>query len=346
MNRLTAGFARLHDVESVLGVARTPRAGYALGLAVWLLAGCGGAAPATPTAIPASVVRPVQPTPAYPTSAAVYALLTPGMTPQFVDAPAANAAAPAAAGSGERAAIALYMQEQTPSAMGIAPGGAAIYAERGGRVVASVPVAGVLTVTGKSADGAWYAVYNDDAVFGWTPAGQLRVYGDEDLVIVEEAPDPGPIATLLAQAAEPVDVLDDLLAQLEATATAAAQQSMPTPAVAAAAVTPIPASLPATPTPDIDAEATTVTDAAVPAETSAAANVAATPAPNAGTGVVNSDGRLNLRAEPDTAAAIVRKLDPGDTVTILERNEDNTWLRVQVVDGVIGWVAAEFIAVQ
>jgi SH3-like domain-containing protein len=273
----------------------------------------------------------VQPTPAYPTSAAIYALLTPGVTPQFVDAPAADEAAAPAAG-GERAAIALYMQEQTPSAMGIAPGGASIYAERGGRVAASVPPAGVLTVTGKSADGAWYAVYNDDAVFGWTPAGQLRVYGGDDLVVVEEAPDPGPIATLLARAAEPVDVLDDLLAQFDATATAMAQQPTSAPVVAAATVIPMSPSLPATATPE-----PATPDAGAPA-------AAETPQPGAVTGVVSSDGRLNLRAEPDTAAAIVRKLDPGDTVTILEANAGNTWLRVQLDDGFTGWVAAEFIS--
>jgi uncharacterized protein YgiM (DUF1202 family) len=64
------------------------------------------------------------------------------------------------------------------------------------------------------------------------------------------------------------------------------------------------------------------------------------------TGVVSSDGRLNLRAAPDTAAAIVRKLEPGETVAILERNADGAWLRVQAADGVTGWVAAEFIEAQ
>ena len=345
----------MNKLQQVL--IRTRRADYtvvAVLLALWLLAGCGGPAVASPTAIPASVVRPVQPTPSYPTSAAVYALLTPGTTPQFVDASPAGSAAASTSGSGARAAVALYMQEQTPSAMGIAPGGAAIYAERGGRVLASVPVAGVLTVTGKSADGAWYAVYNNDAIFGWTPAGQLRVYGDEDLVVVEEAPDPAPIATLLAQAAEPVAVLDDLLAQFAATATAVAQQptQQPTPsptevpptevllaeADTPPAVTPRPAALVATPTP---APAAAAPESANPAPAQEPAQ-----AQTVTTGVVNSDGRLNLRAQPDTAAAIVRKLDPGEVVTVLEGNADATWLRVQVADGVTGWVAAEFIAAQ
>jgi uncharacterized protein YgiM (DUF1202 family) len=60
-------------------------------------------------------------------------------------------------------------------------------------------------------------------------------------------------------------------------------------------------------------------------------------------GVVTSDGRLNVRTGPDTAATIVRKLDPGAAVTIVERNADNTWLRLQFDDGATGWVAAEFV---
>ena len=65
---------------------------------------------------------------------------------------------------------------------------------------------------------------------------------------------------------------------------------------------------------------------------------------NAQTGIVISDGRLNLRTQPQTTAAIVRKLDPGDEVTIVERSADGAWLQVQLADGSSGWVAAEFIA--
>jgi uncharacterized protein YgiM (DUF1202 family) len=58
---------------------------------------------------------------------------------------------------------------------------------------------------------------------------------------------------------------------------------------------------------------------------------------------VTSEGRLNVRTEPETAAAIVRKLDPGAAVTIIERNPANTWLRIHFDDGATGWVSAEFI---
>jgi hypothetical protein len=303
-----------------------------MALAALALGGCGGPAQATPTAIPASVVRPVQPTPQYARESSIFSLLTPGASPQFVPTAGAEETPAGTDAGGERAAIKLYIENQTPSATGIAPGGSAIYAERGGRVLASVPVGGVLTVTGKSADGSWYAVYNDAAVYGWAPAGQLRVYGGEDLVVVEEAPDPAPVATLLAQAAQPVEVLDGLMAQFEATATALAQVPVATP-------TPAPT---ATPQPPAPAEATPT---AAPAEGTPSEDTPPAEQTTARKGTVTSEGRLNLRAEPDTAAAIVRKLDPGDTVTILEGNAGDPWLRVQLEDGETGWVSGEFVTV-
>lgn len=291
-----------------------------------VLAGCGGPQQAQATAIPASVVRPVQPTPQYPGGSDVFSLLTPGATARFVPTATAEAALAVAdeTDSYQRAAIKLFIENQTPSAVGIAPGGTAIYAERGGRTLAAVPIAGVLTVTGKSADSAWYSVYNEDAVFGWVPAGQLRVFGGEDLIVVEQAPDPAPVATLLAQAAQPVRVLDDLMIQFDAAATQAALQPAAPPAPA---WTPVPA----------EAAAVLATPPAYSLET-------ATPAGTSSAGVVTSEGRLNVRTQPDTAASIVRKLDTGASVTIVERNADRTWLRIQLDDGSMGWVSAEFIS--
>ena len=311
-------------------------------LAVGMAAGCGGPVQPTPTAIPASVVRPVQPTPVYPERANVYTLLTPAAAPQFVTPPADRIEVDSTAAGAARAAITLYIQNQTPSAMGIAPGGAAIYAERGGRSLAAVPVGGVLTVTGKSADGAWYAVYNDAAVYGWTPAGQLRVYGDDDLVVVEEAPDPAPIATLLAQAAEPVTVLDELMVQMEATVTAVAVEAASQPTLAPS---PVPTVAPVETVPPQPVLLPVATPAPVEAPAEAGEAQSALAADGAA-GVVSSEGRLNLRAQPDTAAAIVRKLEPGEAVAILGRSEDGAWLNVRVADGATGWVAAEYVVVQ
>lgn len=305
-----------------------------VGILLLVLGGCGGPQRAQPTAIPAGIVRPVQPTPQYPGGAEVFSLLTPAAAPQFVPTAAAEDALAVVdeSGSQQRAVIKLFIENQTPSAVGIAPGGTAIYAERGGRTLAAVPPGGVLTVTGKSADGAWYSVYNDSATFGWVPTAQLRVYGGENLVVVDTAPDPAPVATLLAQAAEPVHVLDDLMATLAVSATLAAIQ--PTAGLSTPRSTQA-----ATPEPSVEGALATPTVVETPA---AGPEPGESPAPPA-RGIVVSDSRLNLRSAPDTAAVIARKLEPGAAVAILERSADGAWLRLQLDDGTTGWVAAEYI---
>jgi uncharacterized protein YgiM (DUF1202 family) len=199
--------------------------------------------------------------------------------------------------------VQLLLQAQTPSGMGVATGGGAIYATPGGRVLARIPVGGIVTVTGKSADGAWFAVYDDDANFGWTPAGQLRVYNSEVLLTVAAAPDPGPVATLLAEANIPVRVLDTLLPTLEARATLAAAPT------------------------DED-----TSSSALPSPTATAGMP----------GVVTSEGRLNLRAAPATTAAVAAKLAPGAALVATGRTAAGNWLLVQAGDS-NGWVAAEFV---
>jgi predicted small lipoprotein YifL len=185
---------------------------------VLALAGCGQAALATPTAIPADVVRPVQPTPVYTTQVDVFTLATPQHTPVLITptpTPALDTLSAIRQGpAGWRALLAI---EQPPSALGIATAGAVIYDQPGGRVLKQIPPTGVLNVTGISADGRWLSVYDDDAVFGWTPAGQLSLFGADDLTVVDKAVNPGVAATLIAEAMEPVRVLDDLMATLEAT---------------------------------------------------------------------------------------------------------------------------------
>jgi hypothetical protein len=345
-------------------------------LLMLLLSACGGAAAPTPTPIPASVARPDQPTPAYPNEADVFTLVTPVATAQFAPTPAADSGVTVdTTANAGRAAIKLFIQNQTPSAVGIAAGGASIYAAPGGGLVAGIPVGGVVTVTGKSADGQWYSAYDNDFAFGWVPAGQLRVYGGDDLVVVDQALDPAPVATLLAQSAQPVKVLDDLLATLQASPVTVEQASA-TPEPATVENTPAPAATPtlvataaptaepdalialATPTLTATTAPTAAPDGLVALATPTPASAAAANAEQAGpsepgaavletagvqTGIVASDGRLNLRTAPEPNAAIVLKLDPGTQVTVLDRSPGGDWLRIQLADGSAGWVAAEFI---
>lgn len=191
--------------------------GALLTLAV-LLGACSGAARATPTAIPADAVRPLQPTPVYPARANVFTLSTPSATPIFLtptpEPP--NAATLSRVENGPASWQALLAIEQSPSAMGIATGGATIYEQPGGRALKSVPATSILNVTGVSSDGRWLSVYSDDATYGWVPAGQLLLYGADDLIVVDEAVNPGMVATLIADVMQPINVLDNLMATFEA----------------------------------------------------------------------------------------------------------------------------------
>ena len=91
-----------------------------------------------------------------------------------------------------------------PNALGILAGGGILYAAPGGGARANLQVGATLTITGRSADGAWYAVYLADGVAGWVPAAQVRVFGDAaELETVEESLGPAVVATLIAQASQP-----------------------------------------------------------------------------------------------------------------------------------------------
>lgn len=180
--------------------------------ALLLLAACGQGR-ATPTPLPPDVVRPVQPTPVYG-GAAQFNLATPEM-------PAVRATPPATPAVSIAPSLALVatpfqpgfaaLFDQPPSGLGIVTGGAALLEQPGGRTVATLPAGEIVTATGKSADGRFVAVYTNAFVVGWVATGQLMLYGVDELEIVEAAPDPAPVATLMAEVMAPVQVLDMLV---------------------------------------------------------------------------------------------------------------------------------------
>ncbi len=179
---------------------------------VWGLAGCGGPPQPTPTPIPAEVVRPVQPTPVYPNQATIFTSATPQGTPVLVKPTPALAVPEQVVAERQASPIG----EILPSALGIAPSGGAIYDAPNGALVKRVPSTGLLNVTGISADGRWLAVYDDESAYGWTPVGQLVLFGADDLTSVSQPSDPSVVATLIADVMQPVSVLDALMATLEA----------------------------------------------------------------------------------------------------------------------------------
>ncbi|MDE0431207.1 MAG: SH3 domain-containing protein [Caldilineaceae bacterium] len=91
-----------------------------------------------------------------------------------------------------------------PTALGIVVGGGALYAAPGAGAAVNMQVGTTLTITGRSADGGWYAAYLADGTAGWAAASQVRVFGDAaGLEVVQDSLGPVAVATLIAQASQP-----------------------------------------------------------------------------------------------------------------------------------------------
>ena len=91
-----------------------------------------------------------------------------------------------------------------PNALGILAAGGILYTAPNGAARANLQVGATLTITGRSADRAWYAAYLADGTAGWVPAAQVRVFGDaSQLETVNESLGPAVVATLIAQASQP-----------------------------------------------------------------------------------------------------------------------------------------------
>ena len=173
-------------------------------LCVFLLAACGGPGFEPPTAIPANVVVPDQPAPVYADDVARFTTETAAETPipsAQVEGQVIRGAAPVAVSS--RPTIVLPYQ-QTPSALGIVRGGAVLRKTPGGERIGALSAGTTVTITGKSTDGSAYAVFDHDGAAGWIAASLVAVFGDDDLIVVEGAAGPGPIATLIAEAMQPI----------------------------------------------------------------------------------------------------------------------------------------------
>jgi uncharacterized protein YraI len=68
------------------------------------------------------------------------------------------------------------------------------------------------------------------------------------------------------------------------------------------------------------------------------------PAPVEGTAVVDA-GRLNVRAGPGIAFAVITSIPEGEFVTLIGRNPGSTWYKVRLGNGVEGWVNAFYISI-
>ncbi len=166
------------------------------------MAACGGPQIATPTAIPAEITVPDQPAPIYADDATRFTLVTPA-PPVFANVDSALGS-DGSSGLMARPVVKLPY-EQRPSALGVVRGGAALRDAPDGAQIGSAPAGGTVTITGKSDDGRTYAVFDHDGLAGWLAASAVTVYGGDDLVVVDSAVGPGPMATLMAEAMAPVE---------------------------------------------------------------------------------------------------------------------------------------------
>jgi uncharacterized protein YraI len=193
----------------------------ALGVSVLLLAACGGPPGlAQPTPLPPQV-RPDQPTPVYPTltPAPPAPTLTPvpegegnGVgnragaevaSPEPTATPAEGNSPADLARVADLAAAAALANQPTGLAI-VGSGGAALRDGPGGSVQRTLNTGAAVTVTGKSTDGRWLAVFLDNGVPGWLDMGSVTLFGSEDLPVVTRAIGAQVLATMIAEASQPI----------------------------------------------------------------------------------------------------------------------------------------------
>ena len=190
-----------------------------------------------------------------------------------------------------------------PTALGILSGGGILYSAPGAGVVANLQLGATLTITGRSADGAWFAAYLADGTAGWVPAPQVRVFGDANqLEIVQESLGPAVVATLIAEASKPQEPISTVVVRLTAT-TAGASASPDT-----------------TPQPPAAATATAMTGPTI---------------------TIIVEG-ANLRTGPGTNFPVVGGLYQDEKAPLLGRNQNGDWLQVQLPES-IGWIFAPLV---
>ena len=191
-----------------------------------------------------------------------------------------------------------------PNALGILAGGGILYTAPNGAARANLQVGATLTITGRSADRAWYAAYLADGTAGWVPAAQVRVFGDaSELETVDQSLGPAVVATLIAQASQPQTSI---------------VLSTPTPSAASSTT------------------ATDSTDPTAPAATP-------TPAPQiSGPALTVIVEAANLRAGPGTDYPVVGGLYQNAQAPLLGRNQTGDWLQIQLPEGP-AWIYAPLV---
>ena len=61
-------------------------------------------------------------------------------------------------------------------------------------------------------------------------------------------------------------------------------------------------------------------------------------------GVVYTDGRVNMRAEPNADGRLLYQVPDDQPLSVLGKNSDGTWLHVRLGNGETGWMRADLVA--
>ncbi|MCB0062515.1 MAG: PD40 domain-containing protein [Caldilineaceae bacterium] len=216
----------------------------------------------------------------------------------------------------------LWAQSDTPPVLPIpaddelivVAGGqdAMIYAADG-TVVATAAAGDQLVASARSADDSWLLVRTADDREGWAQRGALLVFDRMTLPMID------------------LDVT--AMTQAAASATATAEEM----AASATEVT-------TDTTENIPAVALTEPTVAVTAEPTTTATMAEQ---TVSALVRTGSERLNVRGGPGVTYPVVGKAANGETLSVIGRNADQSWLQVTLdqADGGFGWVATQFVAV-
>jgi uncharacterized protein YraI len=245
------------------------------------------------------------------------ALVLAGSTVALAAGPAGEVAAPAA---------------QTVLAV-VGAQGAELRESPEGAVIVTLNPGDLVQASARNSDGSWVKGAVDSGEEGWLDAASLVAFGLDQLPVDDagNSGDDGDAAATPTRAA------------VKATNTpAAAVTESPTEApTQAPTATPTPTAVPPTPTP-VPPTPTSVPPTPVPTATKVPATPTRVPssAGSAALAVVGAGG-ADLLDGPD--GAVIASVEVAESVTLLGRNSDSSWLMVESAAGDQGWVAAAAI---
>lgn len=224
----------------------------------------------------------------------------------------------------------------------------------------SVSAGMTLGITGRTADNRWVRVRLPDGREGWIAAEIIHVNAAMGNVPVVEGIAPPLVVGWQGQAggqaapgdssrpaatstAVPPTATAAATATIEATATqpASGGGKQPGPVVTATIVPPTATSAPAT--------ATTTATAAAPTNTPEPAPTAAAPGTPDTTGEATPPAGLPvvyIYATPDANTAPILRVVPGQSVVLIGRNVDSTWIKIWLPGNQEGWIQADALQLE